>query len=138
MSSYDVAKKANNEISATTITKIINGETNASSIKTLAAIAKGLDIEQQNLFNVAMGLPPRPARYNIYAERLDGKDLHDTEWDFLENYFKMYVQGFRESKAQRDEHIKKMIADSLDEPAASDEKVIARIGSPKTERKKAA
>lgn len=139
LSAADVARNAGNDISPTVITKILNGEIKKSGAKTLGLIAKGLDVPTLDLFRVANGEDlSRPLHYQIYAERLDGEDLDDTEWQFLEFYFKQYVDSFRAGKAQRNEHIKKMIADSLNSPAEQDDKIIARIGSPKTESKKAA
>ena len=139
LSAADVARNGGNEISPTVITKILNGEIKKSGAKTLAIIAKGIDVPALDLFRVASGEDlARPLHYQIYADRLDGQDLDDTEWQFLEFYFKQYVDSFKAGKAERDQHIKKMIADSKNETSETVSDILASISSPRTDRKKAA
>src|SRR5690348_7819842 len=57
ISTYDVQKASDNSISAATVTKIINGDIRSSSIETLAALAKGLGVPEDQVFRVARGLP---------------------------------------------------------------------------------
>lgn len=99
LSAYDVARNAGNEISPTTITKILNGEVNRSGAKTLALIGKGLGVTEIDMFRVARGDDvSRPLHYQIYAERLDGADIEDGEWQFIEQNFRDYLVEFRAFK----------------------------------------
>lgn len=103
LSAYDVARKSGNEISPTTITKILNGEVNKSGTKTLAAIARGLGVAELDMLRVASGEDiSRPIHHQIYAERLDGEDLSESEWQYLEKYFITTVKNYREMRKKMD------------------------------------
>lgn len=125
LSAADVARNAGNEISPTIITKILNGEVKKSGARTLALIAKGIGVPELDLFRVASGEDlGRPLHYQIYAERLDGQELEDTEWQFLEFYFKQYVDSFKAGKVERQAQIEKMISELKNTRLAP---VVARI-----------
>lgn len=101
ISSYDVAKRAGNRISAATVTKIINREIKSSSVDTLDALALGLGIDRHDVYNAARGIDnDMPARFQTYAARFDAADVSEDEWQFLETIFKDSVDRFRQQREQ--------------------------------------
>ncbi len=105
LSTYDVARKSGNRISATAISKILSGDVAASSVKTLSHIAAGLGIRDQDIFQVAAGKGDRPLHFQIYAERFDAEDISDSEWQFIETNINDYVEKFRLFKQEmRERH----------------------------------
>jgi len=127
LSAHDVARRSGNEVSPTTITKILNGEVNRSGTRTLALIAKGLGVSELEMLRVANGDDiSRPLHYQVYAERFDAGDLSDTEWQFLEAYFHDTVERFKAGRAERDAAIEKMIERTAKTPAP----VVATITPP--------
>lgn len=102
LSTYDVQKASENAITAATVTKILNCEIKSSGVETLAALAKGIGISADELINIARGRPPRPSHFDIYAERFDAADLSESEWQFLETFFKQNVDHYREQRKRLD------------------------------------
>lgn len=135
LSAADVARKAGNEVSPTTITKIVNGEVNKSGTKTLTLIAKGLGVSEIEILRVANGDDiTRPLHFQIYAERFDAGDLSDTEWQFIEATFSNYVERFRLFKKETD-----TLADpAVDVQKMIDEGLIKEIEQTITPRKRKA
>lgn len=99
LSAADVARRSDNEISPTTITKILNHEVKDSGSRTLAAIAKGIDVDKVELFRLAVGDDINtPLHIQIFAERFDGDDMTENDWDALENIFRDSVEKWRSLK----------------------------------------
>lgn len=102
LSTYDVQKASGNKITAATVTKIVNGEIKKSGVATLEALAKGLGEPPEDVIRIARGLSPQDAtnRFEIYAERFDAHDVSESEWQYLELFFKDQVDRFRNEKIQ--------------------------------------
>ena len=116
LSSYDVARNSDGEISQSTVNKIVNRDIRSHSIETLGSLAKGLGVPEETLFRVARGLPPEPPtlRYEIYAEAFSAEGLTDDEWRFLEGYFEGQVRQWQKLKSAANASIDK--ADSEQSP----------------------
>lgn len=99
LSTYDVAKRSGNMISAATVTKIINREIRSNSVHTLDALAVGLGVDRDELYNIVRGLPANPSRFEIYAERFNAADLTNADWEQLETYFQNAVDQWKALKA---------------------------------------
>lgn len=100
LSSYDVARNSDGEISQSTVNKIVNRDIRSHSIETLRSLAKGLGVSEESLFRVARGLPPElpTIRYEIYAEAFSAEGLTDDEWRVLEAYFEGQVRQWQKLK----------------------------------------
>src|SRR6476660_2359048 len=107
LSFRDVAEKSGGAISHSTVADIANGQRVESKKGTLTALAKGLDEPSDVVFRVARGLPAEEVGlFEIYAERFDAHDLSETEWQFLETYFKDQVELFKRAKEERKRAVK--------------------------------
>lgn len=101
LSTYDVQKASGNQISAATVTKIINRDIRSNGIETLTALAAGLGESADELINIARGLSARPSRFEIYADRFDAHDLSESEWQMLELHFNDYVKTWQKFQKER-------------------------------------
>lgn len=118
LSTYDVQKASGNQISAATVTKIINRDIRSNGIETLTALASGLGESADTLINIARGLSARPSRFEIYADRFDAHDLSESEWQMLEVHFNDYVKTWQNFQRKR------LTPPPMDKPLAQ---VVARI-----------
>src|SRR5690606_34835414 len=76
LSTADVARRANSQLSPATIAKIASGEISSSSAISIALIAEGLDVDAVDLLRLASGeVMGRPYRFSIYEEEFDGEVL---------------------------------------------------------------
>ncbi|MCZ2391330.1 MAG: helix-turn-helix transcriptional regulator [Acidobacteria bacterium] len=106
LSTADVARRANSQLSPATIAKIASGEISSSSAKTIALIAEGLDVDKVDLLRLASGEDMgRPYRFSIYEKEFDGEGLSDSEWQLLETYFRQTVVHWRQFQRERVEAI---------------------------------
>lgn len=136
LSHRKVAAASGGLVSHSSVADIANGHRHNPNKDTILGLSKGLDVPADDLFRVARGQSvDLKDRFEIYAERFDAHDIVESEWQFLEAYFKDYVDSFRAGKKEREANIRKMIEGDLKTPA---DKIVAHIGSPKTEGKKAA
>lgn len=102
LSSYDVARLSAGGISQSTVNKIINNDVRSHGLDTLAALAKGLGIPEDQIFRVARGLPAEMPtdRREILAEAFDGQDLSAADWADIEGVIEFLVnqrKGIREA-----------------------------------------
>ena len=105
LSLKDIEKRSGGNISSGYINQIENGSaaTDSISLEKLRALSKGLGVPEGDIIRVARGLPPETSRFEIYAEAFDA-ELDESEWQFLEKYFRdqvdQYVAIKTASKAQ--------------------------------------
>ena len=94
LSTYDVARNCKFNITAATVSKIINREIKSHSIDTLAALAEGLGIPESMVFRAARGLPSETPtdRLEILAETFDGKELSDSDWKEIEGVIRIMIE----------------------------------------------
>jgi transcriptional regulator with XRE-family HTH domain len=107
LSSYDVARLSAGGVSQSTVNKIINRDIRSHSLETLAGLAKGLGVSEDQLFRVARGLPADmpTERHEILAEAFDAKDLPDDVWNEIEGVVEFLVKqrkAIREAVEARD------------------------------------
>ena len=96
-----VAEQSNNQLSHSSVAEIANGQRIDIRKDTLIALAKGLDVPAEDVFRVARGLSIDTAgKYEIYAERFNAHDLEESEWQFLEQYFRDHVERFKAFKEE--------------------------------------
>lgn len=100
LSTYDVAKRSKQRITAATVTKILNRDIKSSGVETLAGLADGLGVPADTIFRLVRGYPAEaPTKaFDIYAERFDAQDLSKSEWQYLENFFKEHVDHYRRQR----------------------------------------
>lgn len=99
LSYRDVSKNSGNLISHSTISDAANGQRFDFRKDTLAALAKGLAVAEDDVFRVARGLSlDRSNKYEFYAETFSAADITPSEWEYLEKYFKSYIQTYRDLK----------------------------------------
>ena|SRR5690606_10013253 len=98
LSTYDVARRSGDKINANTITRILNGDVKEAKLSTLEAIATALELPLDDLIRAALGREAPPERFKIYAERFDGEDLSETEWQYLERYFHDAVAVYKQHR----------------------------------------
>lgn len=108
-STYDIARMSGNAINANTITRILNGDIQEAKLSTLEAISTAFSMPIDEIVRVVRGEDPKPTRFKIYAERFDGGDLSDTEWQLLETYFNDHVQKWKAAKEQREKDIEEFL-----------------------------
>jgi transcriptional regulator with XRE-family HTH domain len=95
LSYRDVAQKSGGLISHTTVNDVVNNNRTVLMNDTLTALAKGLDVPEDEVFRVARGLSARPSRFDIYAETFNADGLTDDEWQMLEGYFRNQVDQYK-------------------------------------------
>lgn len=137
LSTTDVQKQSRGGISDAYVSRIENGEVKNVSPEKLTALAKGLDVQQEEIFRVARGLLPGTAsRFDIYAERFDAQELSAKEWEFIEQFFEQTVESFKVTKAQQ-EQFGDMIAAKLGPGGELDQMGHEGLGIPKITSPKA-
>lgn len=129
LSTYDVQKASHNRITAATVTKIVNNEIKSSGVETLAALAVGLGVPEDNIFRVARGLPPDEPldRFEIYAEAFNAADFTPDEWRIMEDYFREHVNKWKQLKAEHKKFVGGMEAWAEAEDKKHFAPVVARI-----------
>lgn len=76
LSTLGIARNSGNEVSASTITKILNGEVRSNSVRTLNAIARGLGISETLVIQAVTNQEFAPANEkNKRVEELETKAL---------------------------------------------------------------
>lgn len=87
-----------------TINRILNGNVVDYRVETIKSLAKGLQIGTDVLIAAVSDAGSRAYTndtFRIYADRFDGQELEDTEWQFLETNFKDMVDRFKADKLAR-------------------------------------
>lgn len=100
LSFRDVERKSNGTISYGTVAAIKNKISSDVKNETLVALAKGLGVPEEQIFNVARGLPPvnDDAFLGFVYENYNGEKLNDKELAELKAFFVSMIKSRSEMK----------------------------------------
>ena len=92
LSTYDVARRSGGGVSQSTVNKIVNGDIRSNSVETLVALAKGLDVPEEEVFRAARGLETPSNLNEILAEAFGGQELSPADWVEIEAVIKLIIE----------------------------------------------
>lgn len=72
LSSYEVSERSGRSISPSSVNKIINGDVKSNTIEKLKALAKGLGVSEDSIFDAARGKAPAESELDILFEFFEG------------------------------------------------------------------
>jgi transcriptional regulator with XRE-family HTH domain len=97
LSTYDVERKSGNEINQSYVNKIKNGLIENPSPDKIAALAKGLGIPEEELFNIVRGVSAEPSSFEkaLTTAFHDAHDWTENERADAINFVRTYAEGVR-------------------------------------------